>query len=258
MFCSNCGTKLDDGANFCGNCGAALTAKNEGTRKISFNNLKDNKMFDKVTKATAGMGKSVDKAKNFVKNYTDELKGNEAENNKLAASPMEERIKMRPDGVKYCLVNNTGKILDVYDNKVVFTSTQSTSTVVTGLFFGTSVTQGEKTIYFKDAIGVQYKPSSVLDGYIQVETAAGGVSSSSSQYSGENSIQFSGKERNAEAEIIVNYIRQKIEETKSAPSGGVVQQVSSAEELKKFKELLDIGIITQEEFDAKKKQILGI
>ena len=33
---------------------------------------------------------------------------------------------------------------------------------------------------------------------------------------------------------------------------------SNADELKKFKELLDSGIITQEEFDAKKKQILGL
>ena len=34
--------------------------------------------------------------------------------------------------------------------------------------------------------------------------------------------------------------------------------VSSADELKKFKELLDMGVITQEEFDAKKKQLLGL
>lgn len=34
--------------------------------------------------------------------------------------------------------------------------------------------------------------------------------------------------------------------------------VSSADELKKFKELLDSGVITQEEFDAKKKQLLGL
>ena len=33
---------------------------------------------------------------------------------------------------------------------------------------------------------------------------------------------------------------------------------SSADELKKFKELLDMGIITQEEFDTKKKQLLGL
>jgi predicted Zn-dependent peptidase len=34
--------------------------------------------------------------------------------------------------------------------------------------------------------------------------------------------------------------------------------VSTADELKKFKELLDSGVITQEEFDAKKKQLLGL
>ena len=33
---------------------------------------------------------------------------------------------------------------------------------------------------------------------------------------------------------------------------------SIAEEIKKFKELLDIGAITQEEFDAKKKQLLQL
>lgn len=35
-------------------------------------------------------------------------------------------------------------------------------------------------------------------------------------------------------------------------------EVGSADELKKFKELLDMGAITQEEFDAKKKQLLGL
>ena len=34
--------------------------------------------------------------------------------------------------------------------------------------------------------------------------------------------------------------------------------VSSMDELKKLKELLDMGIVTQEEFDAKKKQLLGL
>lgn len=37
-----------------------------------------------------------------------------------------------------------------------------------------------------------------------------------------------------------------------------IQTASSADELKKFKELLDSGAITQEEFNLKKKQILGL
>lgn len=35
-------------------------------------------------------------------------------------------------------------------------------------------------------------------------------------------------------------------------------QTESADELKKYKDLLDSGVITQEEFDAKKKQLLGL
>jgi len=42
----------------------------------------------------------------------------------------------------------------------------------------------------------------------------------------------------------------------SKTTGGA--PLSSADEIKKFKELLDQGIITQEEFDAKKKQLLGL
>ena len=37
-----------------------------------------------------------------------------------------------------------------------------------------------------------------------------------------------------------------------------IQQASAADELKKFNELLEMGIITQEEFDAKKQQLLGL
>ena len=35
-------------------------------------------------------------------------------------------------------------------------------------------------------------------------------------------------------------------------------QGSAADEIKKFKELLDSGIITEDEFNAKKKQLLGL
>ena len=44
----------------------------------------------------------------------------------------------------------------------------------------------------------------------------------------------------------------------STKENTIVQQVSNADELKKYKDLLDSGIITQEEFDAKKKQLLGL
>ena len=45
------------------------------------------------------------------------------------------------------------------------------------------------------------------------------------------------------------------------PAAAVIRQEmpqSGADELKKYKELLDGGVISQEEFDAKKKQLLGL
>jgi predicted Zn-dependent peptidase len=47
---------------------------------------------------------------------------------------------------------------------------------------------------------------------------------------------------------------QKQSETAAASA----PQLSSADELAKYKGLLDSGVITQEEFDAKKKQLLGL
>lgn len=42
------------------------------------------------------------------------------------------------------------------------------------------------------------------------------------------------------------------------PRTQTAQQIIPIEELKKLKELLDAGVITQEDFDAKKKQLLGL
>ena len=50
----------------------------------------------------------------------------------------------------------------------------------------------------------------------------------------------------------------KVEMAKQNTPTQVVAETSAAEEIKKYKDLLDSGIITQEEFDAKKKQLLGL
>lgn len=49
-------------------------------------------------------------------------------------------------------------------------------------------------------------------------------------------------------------------QSKSTPAQVIQQEVpqSNADELKKYKDLLDSGVISQEEFDAKKKQLLGL
>lgn len=56
-------------------------------------------------------------------------------------------------------------------------------------------------------------------------------------------------------EIMINDA--KGEETKSEISE-TSSNITTADEIRKFKELLDEGVITQDEFDAKKKQLLGL
>ena len=58
----------------------------------------------------------------------------------------------------------------------------------------------------------------------------------------------------------INYIQlpMNIEETTKIHKVEIVKEASTADELKKYKELLDSGVITQEEFEEKKKQLLGL
>ena len=128
---------------------------------------------------------------------------------------------------------------------------------------------GEKTIPIGAIQTVQLREGTTfVRGYLQF-----GIIGEGSSHGGtggavrdENSVLLAcGTDRgyeieNANAKAIKEYIENKIfERLNAAPQGStIVQQRSSADELKKFKELLDSSIITQEEFDAKKKQLLGL
>ena len=60
------------------------------------------------------------------------------------------------------------------------------------------------------------------------------------------------------AQEIVSVINEQLRDRQTTKTVTVAESKSEAEELKKFKELLDSGIITKEEFDSKKKQLLGL
>lgn len=73
-------------------------------------------------------------------------------------------------------------------------------------------------------------------------------------------IRFSRLE-NADAvyQVLTGIINEmQTQATIAASPAPVIQQSTDADELAKFKALLDSGAITQEEYDAKKKQILGL
>lgn len=82
---------------------------------------------------------------------------------------------------------------------------------------------------------------------IQVSTSINGLTGAA----------FNGKYANEICQMLVSKIKNQISKQKRNNSAKM-NTVSSAEELKKFKELLDAGVISKEEFEFKKKQILGL
>lgn len=65
-----------------------------------------------------------------------------------------------------------------------------------------------------------------------------------------NTVSFFANTVNNEVELY--------KQSKLASTTQVVNNTSSADELIKYKQLLDMGALTQEEFDAKKKELLGL
>lgn len=153
----------------------------------------------------------------------------------------------------YDLNGSSGRHIDVYEDKVVLTVKAGI-----GSFFTGNVSDGEKTIYYMDCIGLQFKKAGFMVGYLQFETASGLMNNKSDNFFNENTFTWDGfKADNETMEEVANYCKKRIDEYKSGKHNKSSSQISPADELKKFKELLDMGVLSQEEFDAKKKQILG-
>jgi hypothetical protein len=59
-------------------------------------------------------------------------------------------------------------------------------------------------------------------------------------------------------QVIASAVQSAVSDMQPALAVQADNNISVADEIKKFKELLDMGALTQEEFDAKKKQLLGL
>ena len=158
----------------------------------------------------------------------------------------------KQEGAKYCLSGARGREIIVYENKVVLKVKATLGSFLTG-----NISDGEKTIYYKDCIGVQFKESGILLGYLQFETAGRIMNNSASNFFNENTFTFEHPNPSNELmKEVANFVKHKVELSKTETNDN--NTVSVANEIIKFKNLLDQGIITQEEFDAKKKQLLGL
>jgi hypothetical protein len=124
---------------------------------------------------------------------------------------------------------------------------------VKGFLLGGGMLRGEKTIPYSSIVAVQLKKAGFVAGYLQL-TLTGGSESKAGLFQSttdENSVNFSKGKNEIFAEA-----KELIEKRIFQAKGGPVK--SDADDLEKFAQLRDKGIISGEEFNAKKKQLLGL
>lgn len=126
----------------------------------------------------------------------------------------------------------------------------------------------EKAFPIRNISSVEVKKPAFWPGFIQLSIAGGHARNSSFSLTGgwyaaqqdENSVCFAGKDRYAEALEVKSYIeewstRHEQQSVTSHPAS--MEPVSVADEILKLKSLANDGILTAEEFEAQKKELLG-
>lgn len=140
-----------------------------------------------------------------------------------------------------------GKRFRVYEDCISFSPKGLTGFLTKGI-------SGERKIYYKDISSIQFKESSkLLSGFIEFYIVGQNTKQGGGLFSGtdnENRFTFYNKQLPTMLEI-KEFIENKLNGDNSKSSNDL-------DDLIKLKELLDKGIITQEEFNQKKKQLLGI
>jgi hypothetical protein len=122
-----------------------------------------------------------------------------------------------------------------------------------------------KTLAIRNITSVEVKKPGAFSGFIQFSIAGGKARDSSFTFTGgafdaagdENSVMFTGQENYDVALSIKAYI----ESWPAQPSGESHKNERAstvADEIRSLKALLDDGLLTPDEFNAKKKQLLGI
>ena len=127
--------------------------------------------------------------------------------------------------------------------------------------------KGDTVFFYNTLSGVDYKRPGMINGYMRFVTGgtvdfnskSGLIKTSKATTQDPNTVVLRAFKSSTPkmADEIYNLILQKINEAHSN-AGTVVNQLSGADEIVKYKNLLDQGIITQEEFDKKKSELLNI
>ena len=123
---------------------------------------------------------------------------------------------------------------------------------IKGFLLGGGMLRGDKTIPYSSIVAVQLKKAGLLAGYIQLSLKGGSEAKNGllESVKDENSVTFGGKTKEFEE------AKRLIEEKISVASRPTAPNYLS--ELEKLADLKVKGIVSEEEFATKKKQILGL
>lgn len=144
-------------------------------------------------------------------------------------------------------LNGSHNRLDLYEDRIVITGTSRLAMSGKG---------GSKTLYIKQITGVQFKSATTFGpGWLHfvvpgdrdmvpcVQGAAGN----------ENAVLFQKKDNDA-----AERVRAQVEELIASANGPAGSSARGADEILKYKSLLDQGVITKAEFEQQKKKLLGL
>ncbi len=156
----------------------------------------------------------------------------------------------------------TNGMIILYEDRVVISRKTAFGFLSQGL-------KGDKVYFYKDLSTIEYrKPTFWANGYIKFITAGtketnqklgmlGNTTKEALEDPNTLILRAFNKEVPEKSEKIYNILMDKIKECKATINVVNSTQTSTADEILKFKNLLDQGIITQEEFEKKKKELLG-
>ena len=221
VFCSNCGSEVEDGSKFCPSCG------NQMDDSAQPENNSTGSLFGDIKKGGLNVKKKLD---NYAHGEYKEIE--------------------RPEGCLY-FMNGLQGTLAIYDDYIEFDFTGGKVKKYL------SAVGGVKKVYYNQINSIQKRDATeVVNGTIEFELP--GMSASAFSQN-ENLITYLPKYQD-EADKIYDYVNNKILELNRAqtqPTQVVQNEVSPMAKIKEAKELLDMGVITQEEFDEIKAKYLA-
>ena len=223
-FCPNCGSEVDEDSKFCASCGNPMdgSAPSGNSQQESTGSL-----FGDLKRSGLGFKKKMDQYAHG-----------------------EHRDIKRPEGCLY-FMNGLQGTLAIFDDYIEFDFSGGPVKKYMSAFGGV------KKVYYHQINSIQKRDATeVVNGTIEFELP--GMSASAFSQN-ENLITYLPKYQD-EANKIYDYVNNKILEINSAkaqPTQVVQNEVSPMAKLKEAKELLDMGVITQEEFDEIKAKCLA-